>query len=387
MDIMDKTKRLKMLLLLHVQLIPFVTSLRMSARSLVNPVKETDMISIHCEIWGLQTGQGVTFSRQTVGESGRISWNGDVLTSVDDRFFLATRNGLEGSIIYLLTITDVNREDEGTYSCKVIDLDETLKANASVKVTVQYFISGKYPDCSSGSADSITFQEGDMISFACTSEMGNPEVTLSWELRGEVLNRDVEITRDNGIITSTVNFRVSMSDSNALFLCKAESYEFPGMTKKCHIGPIIVRRNSLISTSKMPRHNPSDGLKEDVTSSVSTDQEKDPITKIRDCSHQCSSISATTETLFWIICTVTTGIIAMLFCIVTFSILIKMKHLKRHQHMQNRAGPRSSAARTDAIYEKLEHKLDATGAYMSLDKSDLTGNQLVLVPSGKTVLT
>ena len=127
-----------------------------------------------------------------------------------------TVEGTPGSTLDLLTSTDVPRS---TYP--------------------NYFFPSTPPSCSPIFQDPVSV--GSTVTVSCTTEDGNPPVSIEWAKSGRRLPIQI-LNRSDGYVTSEVTFAASLDDDNAVFVCSVSSTEFPESIQVCFIGPLKVRQ-------------------------------------------------------------------------------------------------------------------------------------------------
>ena len=93
---------------------------------------EGGIATIECQVSDPPANHAVTFLRRTATENERLTWN-DIVYSTNDRMSLTKR----GDGVYLLTITKVDKEDEGDYICEVVDPFQNNNVNNLVRLSVQ----------------------------------------------------------------------------------------------------------------------------------------------------------------------------------------------------------------------------------------------------------
>ncbi len=333
---------------------------KLEAKLPVNPVKQGGFLSVYCQIWNIKEEYKVTISRNLRSkrlQTEMLSWGPDVLG--DERVLLALRTLEDGSAVYFLTILDVTREDEGTYVCKVRTLSggEQIIGTSSVDVTINYFPGESSPTCSPG--EPIVVTEGQEIVLNCSSTEGKPHVNFKWSKtpqhnRDSVLEDNVQSHDTHSLLT----FKPSHRDDNAIFVCTISSPAFPQRSRTCHIGPITVHRDlskqsvpstTLLATQKVRETHPNVILPTQASSSS--------------CSKVCSTWN--TDVYYWIVSTVAFSIIAIIFIIVGFCLLVKYYKLSSSSVNTPQMRIYNDAEDT---YEKLEYRNDRK-VYMALDKS------------------
>ena len=333
------------------------------AKAPVNPVQQDGVFSLHCEVRNLRKSHEVTVLRSIDEEIERLSVDKDILPSVDERMFLSFKQVKEGNyVVYFLTITQVRREDEGRYSCRVTD-----KATASqvvvafVDLKVMYFPSDSDPQCSSTSP--LEVREGQIITLNCSSEMAFPIVNLEWSQADTELQPSSAKT-ENGRVYTIVNVRVSRSHSNAVFLCSVTSTAFPDQVKRsCHIGPLRVKYDpNFKDTNTMPPPP--------VRTSVDTkpDVNKPPsrgVNREKNCRQLCPPASS--KSFFWIVSTVIAALLAVAFFIIGMILFIKYCRLPSQHEMDFHPVRQSS---DNKLYAELESRQTARQVYMRTEKRD-----------------
>ena len=217
----------------------------------VNPAREGGMISIHCYVEGLEHGQVITVSRKLMDNPiEMLSYKDGIMSGVEDGVFIAQRQLSDGNHVSFLSITGVTIEDQGTYTCAVF-YNNVVISEGSVDVTVEYFPSDEHPICQSAT-DLENIVEGAPLTLNCTSEKGNPHVSLEWKRTGENKLKETDsVTEDDGfndLVISTLTFIPSVEDSGSVFLCTITSSTFYDQSTSCHVGPIKVISNQMGTT-------------------------------------------------------------------------------------------------------------------------------------------
>ena len=361
---------------LAVCIIPVRSQTRIVISAPINPVDEGGILSIHCHVFNLQKGQDVTMIRTLAEESERLSMNEDVLSSIEDRVFVASRQLNDGSVVFFLSIIDITKADTGLYECSVLSTSgkgDDLPSE-SIFVESTYFPSESDPVCSS--SGDLTIQEGKELQFNCSSELASPQVSLNWERNGATtsLHPREEIV-DNRVF-SFVTFKPTRNDNNAIFVCTVSSVSFPDRTQTCHIGPLTVlfnpdtNNNNLIPfdtiTSKTPLNTNGDNK---AIPDQTFNSEIDMWSEIpQECQSVCSATS--TPVFYWILATIVAAVLAIIFFLVCLSVFLKYYSMKRADH-----GPYYLPGQLTAeeIYSEVEQKRD-NRLYMALDKRECNPN-------------
>lgn len=343
-----------------------VLSVELSASAPVNPVQEEGILSLMCQVTDLNPDiHGVRISRHVSGRQEWITYN-NVIFVEDERIFLAVRHIGDGSVIYFMTITGVTREDEGEYTCKILQ-DLNAVASKSVDITVDYYPEDTFPICQFNSP--IEVEEGKELTFNCTSEEASPPVSLEWTRTGSSKTYAATESRINGLVTSTLTIVPKWEDHNGMFLCKIAFDGYHPDPKSCHIGPIQVIRKSEI-------HEPGTDTKNRVTLTAMPVLTTNTMLRFAtlstvesiDCRKTCSYFNS--SVLQWVIGTVVAAFLAILFFIIGVVILYKWNQIVdndfRHQHNNMR----HMHATKEDIYMELEKRRECDRVYMALDKEN-----------------
>ena len=338
----------------------------------VNPAREKGMISVHCHIKGLSGGHEVSMTRRLRGKdlrSGRLSWNDGIVSNVDDRFFIAERQLTDGSHVYFLSVTDVTRADEGIYTCSVFS-GNTVVTEGQVEVNVQYYPSSSYPICIPSDVNNVI--EGKPFMLNCTSEKGNPTVSVTWKRTREdsLKNADRVLHHVNEtFVTSALTIVPALSDSGSVFLCTITHLAYQQNPTTCHVGPITVipNRNGITTiTESTVDHN------QKVTQNIAV-EEKDTrqdgdSSMVTNCRDVCSR---NTTAFYWILATVTAVAISLIFLIIGIVLSIRMYKLNNSSKYADVRLATERMSRDD-VYERLEYRQGIHGlspdVYMTISK-------------------
>ena len=335
----------------------------------VNPVKEDAMLALHCHIQDLTDSQTVTIYR---GDGEQLSWGDDILTSADERAYLARRILSDGSVVYFLSIMDIRREDRGSYTCEVLArVDQVLSRIAidSVDVGVSYFPTEQFPLCEI-KAPPVIYSKT-RIALNCTSEQGSPDVKLTWKRTrtSEVVN--AEQTNENGISYSVLYLDITLYDNDDMFLCEMKSDLFPDKLGSCHVGPLQVIQNP--SHAGLPdKEQDSDPGQNNNNAGVVTLQ-PDLYTQISrttdklQCQKMCA-LKVSSNIQIWRTATVIAAVFAFVLFIIGIIIYLKIcqESAKRKKRLSQPLPP--SRQPMDCLYEELKYRQDNEGnkVYMAL---------------------
>ena len=338
-----------------------------SATAPIEHVDEGGILSVHCEVDNLEQGQSVMVARQHPdGAIEALSLKDLVQTAEDDRVFLAVRQLPGNTFVYFLSIIDIKKEDAAEYICRVMGSDlASIAVKDSVNINVNYIPDETNPHCSNSlNSDSIIVKEGEMISFTCSSERGNPAISLHWTRNNKELKSDTE---DLSLtVQSVLEFKARRFDDGSIFVCRLRSKAFPGHESTCHVGPIQVIFDSEVENVidiDDPVLEVTDDVLHDVTTAVST---KRPIVVAAEkvqCQDICSLSSG--PAFYWVVATITAGCLAVLFLIIGIVLLL------RYCRISSRMDEHSLQTRQEDFYEKLQYgNRREEMVYMSLGNSN-----------------
>ncbi|XP_072046878.1 uncharacterized protein [Amphiura filiformis] len=348
---------------------------RVIASAPVNPIEKDGILSVRCQVWELENSHDVTLLRTISGTVQRLSLGEDVMSNAGDRVFLAVRHMGDGSVVYFLSIMNVERSDEGNYTCSVrgTALGNQI-ATSSIRMNVTYFPSDSDPVCES---IPTRVNVGTSITLNCSSDEGFPRVALKWSQAGEKDLRSYNVVKD-GRIRSTYSFQVSESDQNSVFLCTVSSKEFPTLNRQCHVGPLTVLSKSghiipnltperVERVTPTPRSNggvSSPGLHYDVYATLSPPN----------CDQVCAEITSQSA-FYWIVSSAVGFIFAILFLIIVIVLLLKYCRLSNRRHATYMAALPSPS---EKVYAELDIRRCDNKVYMTLEKNENNTRQKYL---------
>lgn len=344
----------------------------------INPVREDGLLSIYCQVWDLIPGEEVTiFRRRGQSDIERLTWNGGYAVGVEERVFIAERHVSDGSLVYFLTITNVEKRDQGDYTCRVFKSD-TMEQIAFETLPVQIYHFPEEPDPLCSPHVDMTVQEGSVVTLNCTSREGLPRVQLSWSKSGSKTITPTRSGHSNGVVFSEISVRVTRHDNGAVFLCELNSLEFPDEARTCHVGPlkVLFTPHAPGDISNIPikpleaTTMSSPGVKLNNLHNVDAN-EKTPGVKINTnyCSQECTLFDS--PAFSWILLTAIAGAIAFLFFVIGLVLFLKLRMFNdehRRHAIALKYAPKSSMR--DDIYEELEGRQREARMYMALHLSD-----------------
>ena len=349
---------------------------RVSVTTPVNFVPEGGIFSVHCRIYNLEIDHGVELVRTYDSSSQRLSVDTEVIVK-DERFFLAVRNLPDGSIVYFMSLMDVRRDDEASYGCKVISVYPRIAeiASDSKQLHVTFFPSKTDPSCEVD-GNSLHVQEGVPVTFRCSAENGRPQIKLRWS-RAAGSTKQIEESWSeirNDRKHSTLTFTPSVDDDGSIFFCRIVSSAFPGREPNCHLGPL-----SVIPDASVPRTNSIKiNKKSEVTDSNSI-LDIDPMMATpgslprdytTDCHQKCPGIYES-NTLHWVIATIVTSFIAIIFLIIVIALALQYNHqnVQQKRHRTTYVAAPQQHRVTEDIYTSLERNVEHGKMYMMLDNA------------------
>ena len=360
----------------------------------VSNVEEKAILSIHCQIWNLQEGHEVSMFRLPYsGSSADSGANvpkrltlGDDVSTEDERVFLATRTPMDGSTIYFLSIMDVSTEDTGNYSCRVTSYSGVI-ADKTLPMNIRYFPDeNANPVCSTVPRihEGFVLYPGQQLVINCSSERGNPAVTMGWNntANSRINSRDIVHVEGDKTVFSELTLRSSARRIKAVYICTIKSENFPKKEKKCHVGPIdilpdpnlqfasegdtsIIPPSSLATTAisvQQPKPEHTDGDSGDGNT-WDGEQETSLV-----CRQQCHT-TWSQDTFYWIVATMTAVVIAFLLFITCVVLFIKYNRIPSYEdpkcitvveHPHNR----------DDIYTELDCRRSDNKLYLAIEKRE-----------------
>ena len=335
-------------------------------------VKENGLLVFMCQIWNLDSAiHNVQLSREVNGIHQSLTWNdnyetfdGEQQIERSERMYLAKRLQEDTSIIYFLSILDITKEDTGDYFCQVIQTTGGLKeyGSKSIHIDVQYVPSEIYPKCTPHPAPVLI--EGISVDFNCTSEQGNPDITIQWHRS----NKDIPVfVQHNGkdVVYSELTFTPTSDDDGAIFICQLTSSAFPDFIQTCFVGPVAVRSDKTkteVQPSGTDILQPVAPTNNNIQNEdINTKQFPPDVQESSDCSSKCFQ----SKEISWVIPTASAvGITAAILLILDIILIIKVYSTsgsrRKHSGLQ-------SEFRKDDIYVELPQTGGQSRLYMTLE--------------------
>ena len=298
---------------------------------------EQGMLNLMCEIWNFNpTIHDVRLSRRVGDRYDRLTWNDGIeeepAMEFREMYLAKGTQQEEGTVIYLLSMLKVSREDAGNYSCQVIHrITYKLVAEDITSISVNYVPGETFPMCTS-EVQQRTLEIGKPVVFNCTSEQAYPGLKIEWK-RANPNNinpvTSVQYSHEEEVY-SELTLTPAPSDDGAVFICTLTSPAFPDYLKTCFVGPLNVKGNSQIPSVGS---SGSDGQSIEPTTFKDTDvsnkrppggvQPGVPSLESNTCRNACSKIKETP----WFAGTLVTIVAAVLFLVLDILFLCKLNRL------------------------------------------------------------
>ncbi len=292
------------------------TTVRVTAP--VNPVKESGIISVRCQIWDLQPRYKVTINGP---DDVTFTFDEEVIEKDNDRVFLAVKQLQDGSTVHFLSITNVARRDAGNYSCKIIHTGGIFEevTQDTVTIDVWYHPAKESPTCSPTEAFRVTSGIPQILN--CSSMDANPPVTIRWTKSG---NRPVfgavEQRSHQGIVTSVLTVTPSSDDDDTVFLCHVISPVFPDFELTCYVGPMIVEVRD-------GKHNGESNLfdRTGISNGTTAGGSDVPPGVEGNCASTCTKYTRSMR--YWILATIASVLIALLLIMINVVLFIRLHQI------------------------------------------------------------
>lgn len=351
---------------------------RIVASSPVNPVDQGGILAVHCQVWNMRPEDEVVVLRTVDDKTEKLSDGPDA--DLEERIFIAVRQMEDGSTVYFISLTRVSKADGGEYSCTVMRFSKQIMqiATDAVEISIVHFPTESSPKCASSVNDKLAITEGMPITLNCSSSLGNPPVKISWHQVGS--DKELPSRKITSGDTIYAELTVRPMANSPVYICQIQSVAFPDRTETCHIGPLVVMRDS--NSPRLPY----------ITKYSPTTPETNPVVVATNIhsdikSSNCRSICASrtySGTFYWIVGTVAMAILAILFFIIFIAILLRYLRRLRNNNLnhykvpyEHRGGP------PHKVYEELEIRRCGGQVYMALDKSKNLANESAYTDGGQ----
>ena len=311
-----------------------------------DPTKENTVLSLYCKIWelarnGQQTVSIIRQLRNQVNQTEELTRNDDILmsetTDTSTNAFLAKRTLSDGSLVYLLSIMDVSRQDAGDYTCEIFARrgSNWVQLTAQViPVEIQYLPGSQYPMCAPDTQPlPVTWGQKTIIN--CSSELSIPPVSLTWSRAGgntvgdEDTSDDVWTSQSGGMIHSHLSIVPRSTDQDVVYICQSSSQAFWRYEgQQCYVGPLTVR--DVPETTTTPVLSTPTNVPATVVTTTPNPMFTSPDTPPQEeCIEEpepCPLLSP--EAMPWIAASVCGGIVAIMFFFIAIILYVQIKRLK-----------------------------------------------------------
>ena len=327
----------------------------------VNPAKEGGLLSVKCRVWNLRPKYVVSLT----GPGLTLSFGDKVLEEENSRVFLAVKTLTDGSTVYFLSIINVARTDEGTYSCRVIDQGETFQEiiQDSRTIEIWYPPTQTSPGCSPHETFEVT--ENIPVTLNCSSKDANPAILIQWSTSTDDLLSDALQETHMGITTSHLTITPTIENQDAVYLCRVISRVFPDYKSSCYVGPIKVIRD-LQATKES--QNSDDGAPLDMDDASSTHSDDVPL-DTPGVGRKCSTCPSTfTAMRYWILATAGSIFVAILLIMLDVILFVRLYQRRGVSESKRRNSSRTLQMIGDDIYVDLGERMDLNRVYMTLER-------------------
>ncbi len=359
------------LLLTVFSTVPFVIDVagtRVSISTPISPVTVGGILAIKCQVWDTQHNFVVSILRSSNGRTKQLT-NGPVIQSTGKlSLFLATRTFSDGSVVYFLTMTEVTKEDQGEYVCRVIDISESNKI-AEDKIDLElYSLPGNmYPVCDSIPNLQSPINIGETLTLQCTSGKGVPAVQMKWINTKSTGYLSSYETMDGNLLHSEVITHVDRSLNGAVFLCEIRTDALSDWKRTCVVGPVKIR--SHISSSNV------------LNSQTLLDDDLKLTYEKPSFSETCGECSSNVTVEFYLtVATAGAGLLTILF-IVTTIIMCHKYHSISEQTRRQPTRVLTSQQSVEPVYVSLQRRPQSTYSereYMTLEDPNNPDNKIIL---------
>ena len=221
------------------------TDTEVHASLLISPVTIGGLIAFQCRIRNMREEYSVDIARFHDGRIEQITTDRVYHdSSLRNRVFLSTRVFPDRSRVFVVTLVDVSKTDQGEYLCRVQQQSrEGSNTIATGRINIQiYIFPREYPVCESVPIQPITLNVGNRLVLTCSSENGVPTAELTWGSTHSNIRIISRNTSTAAMVSSEVTVITDMSFDGALFTCQLTSPGFPNRVRACYIGPITMNR-------------------------------------------------------------------------------------------------------------------------------------------------
>ena len=219
-------------------------------------VLEGEETTFFCLVSNIADDDIVRFSHNdiTLSENTRIlgTDGGDLnykVVRVDGRSFVR----------FYLTVTVTSRANSGKYGCHIVSSasGNAVISSSYASLAVYYLPVTSYPTCvisdSSSARTSMTLVEGDEVTLSCTSDSGQPSVSLQWnDLVGADATSSVSVSE--GVMAHKITVQ---PQDGAILACQMvvdkDIFGVNETNRECSIGPFTVLPRPLVAVEPIVR--------------------------------------------------------------------------------------------------------------------------------------
>lgn len=258
------------------------------------------------------------------------------------------------SFVTSVSSTDFSRADVGNYSCKVIQNYPTVEEVAAdtAEAELLYFPSASDPRCSN-SGDPIVVIEGTKLELNCSSDLGNPPVSITWSRAGHSYMKNALVFQQDGRVYSVLTLTVGMKNDGDIFLCEIQSPVDP-YKSTCHAGPIRVIPNS--DSNYIPIMEPTTELAT-IKPSLPSTSTRPTKNLAKTCKNICAAAAGSAHMpKQWIISTAIAGGIAAILLLVVIVACVKYSSTVPSAGSPYDTCDRKPYRPRDEIYTELQYR-------------------------------
>ena len=337
------------------------------------PVTNGGILTIRCQVWNFQQDHFKVniFRVLNTPRTEQITNGMDILSSMGQDVFLATRAFADGSVVYFLTMVDISDRDKGQYLCKVFDLSRFVYiAEDSIDIEIYSYPGNIYPLCTSVPTQPIVVSVDNILSLKCTSEKGFPTIVTKWMNTKTARYIATRNKTEGNLVYSESSILVDNSLHGTVFSCEITSSGFSDWKRTCNIGPITV--NSYLLNNKGSVIIPEPNLGNQVIHNSGSI----PILQLNGNCVECSSDDMLQ--FYLTIAIVGTGLLALIFLATTIILCYKYHHISTvaRREPTRVLTPQHSI---EPVYVSLQRRsVNADREYMTLEDPNNPDNKIIL---------
>ena len=208
--------------------------------------KQGDTVELSCIITGLTSSDTVNYVRwkRKMGTETLTDFESVIIANNTNKFAVAeVRQSTFRA--YTLTISGIQRNDSGLYSCHLgYSLGNNLptEISRSQDISVVYYLPSDLPSCAT-QEDIATLTIGASVTVKCSSQLGNPIVNITWTEDSPSGQAEVMSLKQLNEMDTThleYTFNITLDHQGTLLTCAITSELFPDFHRNCTIGPLVV---------------------------------------------------------------------------------------------------------------------------------------------------